>query len=116
MAAARAVVCNNTSTLHVAEALGTPCAVMTGPSITYRWGVFRPHSRNIVAHPPGAFEGAGLLACHPCREGTCVRPDRRCIDEIGVADVIAALQDMRILPPDASALDTGPAYGELTAR
>jgi ADP-heptose:LPS heptosyltransferase len=98
-AGARAVVCNNTATLHIAEALDVPCAVMTGPSDPERWGVFRPHSRNVC-------KSVGL-PCHPCLERRCVRPDRPCIDEIGVADVIAALTDMRILTAETTRTGLG---------
>jgi ADP-heptose:LPS heptosyltransferase len=99
VAGARAVVCNNTATLHIAEALDVPCAVMTGPSDPVRWGIFRSHSRTVC-------RSVGL-PCHPCLERQCVRADRPCIDEIGTADVIAALTDIGILPAETAIIGLG---------
>jgi ADP-heptose:LPS heptosyltransferase len=83
---ADAVICNNSAALHIAEAVGTPCIALTGPSDPVRWGTYRSHSRTIVR--------STHLACHPCGEKRCVRPERPCIDEIELVDVLQALSDV----------------------
>ena len=89
IAGAQLVICNNSAAMHVAEALGTPCVVLTGPSDPVRWGTYRSHSRTVT-------RSAGL-ACHPCVDKRCVRPDSPCIDRIELVDVIEAIEDMGIL-------------------
>jgi ADP-heptose:LPS heptosyltransferase len=83
IAAAAAVVCNNSAALHIAEALGTPCVAITGSSDPVRWGTYRAHSRTLC-------RSVGL-ACHPCQERRCVRPAHPCVNDVSVADVLAAL-------------------------
>ncbi len=84
IASAQVVICNNSAPLHIAEALGTPCVALTGPSDPTRWGTYRPHSRTVIR--------SADLPCHPCGEKRCVRPDAPCIDRIAVEDVIEALR------------------------
>jgi ADP-heptose:LPS heptosyltransferase len=89
IARARAVICNNSAALHIAEALETRCLALTGPSDPVVWGTYREHSRTLV-------RSVGL-PCHPCRERRCVRANRPCIDEIEVMDVLQSLADMGVL-------------------
>jgi ADP-heptose:LPS heptosyltransferase len=88
IAGARAVICNNSAALHIAEALQTPCIALTGSSDPIRWGTYRAHSRTLI-------RSVGL-ACHPCGEKRCIRPERPCIEDISVADVLLAVADMGI--------------------
>jgi ADP-heptose:LPS heptosyltransferase len=83
IAAATAIVCNNSGALHIAEALGTPCVAITGSSDPVRWGTYRAHSRTLC-------KSVGL-ACHPCAERRCVRPQHPCVDDVSVVDVVEAL-------------------------
>src|SRR5438874_6254898 len=84
IADARAVICNNSAALHIAEALDTPCIALTGPSDPRRWGTYRSHSRTVCR--------SESLPCHPCGDKRCVLPDTPCIDRIALADVIDALE------------------------
>jgi ADP-heptose:LPS heptosyltransferase len=98
VAGARVVLCNNSAALHIAEALGTPCVALTGPSDRARWGTYRAHSRTLIRSED--------LACHPCGEKRCVFPDAPCIDRIDVAEVIETLEDLgvgRAAPTSAGA-------------
>lgn len=92
VAGAQAVVCNNSAALHIAEALGTPCVALTGPSDPVKWGTYHEHSRTLQ-------RSAGL-PCHPCRERRCVRPSRPCIEDIYLNDVIQTLIEMEITSPE----------------
>jgi ADP-heptose:LPS heptosyltransferase len=87
IAGAQVVICHNSAALHIAEALGTPCVALTGPSDPIRWGTYRHHSRTVV-------RSVGL-ACHPCGEKRCVTPDSPCIDRIALGDVVAAFHEVR---------------------
>jgi ADP-heptose:LPS heptosyltransferase len=80
---ADAVICNNSAALHIAEAVGTPCIALTGPSDPVRWGTYKSHSRTIIR--------SSHLPCHPCGEKRCIRPERPCIEEIELADVLESL-------------------------
>lgn len=93
MSSARAVICNNSAALHIAEALGTPCIALNGPSDPNRWGTYREHSRNVIRSTE--------LACHPCTERHCVLPTTPCIDRIALSDVIEALEDVGIVAVEA---------------
>jgi ADP-heptose:LPS heptosyltransferase len=88
IANARAVICNNSSALHIAEALGTPCIALTGPSDPVRWGTYRAHSRTL--------ERSSDLPCHPCGDKRCVLPNSPCIDRLVLADVIGAVESIGI--------------------
>jgi len=100
IAAADAIVCNNSAALHIAEAVGTPCVALTGSSDPVRWGTYSPRSRTVCF-------SVGL-PCHPCGEKRCVRPDRPCIEEIEVHDVVDALRaigvrvDQRVNQPEVN--------------
>jgi ADP-heptose:LPS heptosyltransferase len=89
IADAQAVVCNNSAALHIAEALGTPCVALTGPSDPIRWGTYRSHSRTVTR--------ALGLPCHPCGDKRCVLPEAPCIDRIELRDVVEALSELGIV-------------------
>lgn len=88
IAGARLVICNNSAALHIAEAIGTPCLALTGPSHPITWGTYRYHSRTLV-------KSVGF-SCHPCGEKVCVRPEAPCMDEIRFGDVIQSLTEMGV--------------------
>lgn len=83
VADAQLVVCNSSAALHIAEALGTPCIALSGPSDPVRWGTYRAHSRTLIRSED--------LPCFPCSEKRCVRPDAPCIDRISLHEVIGVL-------------------------
>ena len=89
IAGARAVVCNNSAALHIAEALNTPCVALTGSSDPVRWGTYRAHSRTVV-------RSVGL-PCHPCGEKRCVRPENPCIEDITVEDVMHTMTALNLV-------------------
>jgi heptosyltransferase-2 len=88
IAGAQAVICNNSAALHIAEAVGTPCIALTGPSDPARWGTYREHSQTVTR--------STNLPCHPCGEKRCVLPAAPCMDRILLSDVIKALSDLGI--------------------
>jgi ADP-heptose:LPS heptosyltransferase len=88
VASAHAVICNNSAALHIAEAIGTPCVALTGPSDPVRWGTYQPHSRTVT-------RSTGL-PCHPCGEKRCVMSTSPCIDRISLGEAIEALGDIGI--------------------
>ena len=97
VANAQMVICNNSAALHIAEALGTPCVALTGPSDPVRWGTYRAHSRTVAR--------SSELPCHPCGEKRCVLPTSPCIDRIQLHDVTQTLNELGIArrEPAASA-------------
>jgi len=84
VADAQLVVCNNSAALHIAEALGTPCVALSGPSDPVRWGTYRAHSRTLIRSQD--------LPCYPCGEKRCVRPAAPCIDRISLQEVIDVIE------------------------
>ena len=87
---ARAVICQNSSELHIAEALGTPCVVLNGPTDVVRFGAWRSSTVSVCK----SLE----LPCHPCIERRCIRPAGPCINDIGITDVVSALRTLGVLP------------------
>jgi ADP-heptose:LPS heptosyltransferase len=86
VASAQAVICNNSAALHIAEAIGTPCIALTGPSDPVRWGTYRAHSRTVTRSTD--------LPCHPCGEKSCVLPATPCIDRIELGHVTEVLNEL----------------------
>ena len=84
VADAQLVVCNSSAPLHIAEALGTPCVALSGPSDPVRWGTYRAHSRTLIRSQD--------LPCYPCGEKRCVRPEAPCIDRVSLHDVIGVVE------------------------
>lgn len=84
IADAQLVVCNNSAALHIAEALGTPCVALSGPSDPVRWGTYRAHSRTLIRSQD--------LPCYPCGEKRCVRPAAPCIERISLEQVIEVVE------------------------
>jgi ADP-heptose:LPS heptosyltransferase len=83
---ARLVVSGDTGPLHIAAAVGAPIVALFGPTFPHRNGPW-------AAADVSISRDAGCV-CHYARE--CRRRDR-CIDEITVAEVMAAAE-RRIAP------------------
>jgi lipopolysaccharide heptosyltransferase I len=69
--------------MHVAGAMGTPVVAMFGPTDPKRTGPIGPAT--VIRRP---------LACSPCLSRRCQIPEtRRCMRDIGVAEIVAAARD-----------------------
>ncbi|MCA9771549.1 MAG: glycosyltransferase family 9 protein [Myxococcales bacterium] len=89
IAGARFVLTNDSAPMHIATAVGTPVVAVFGPTV--RALGFFPHGERarVVEHPD--------LACRPCgRHGheRCPKKHFRCMEEIPVDAVLAALGDL----------------------
>lgn len=69
---------NDSGPMHIANAAGTPLIGLFGPGPA---GIFYPHgTQSKVIHH--------VLACNPCDQVHCVRPEDPCIEMIQVSDVM----------------------------
>jgi heptosyltransferase II len=94
LAAARAVVSNDSGLLHVAAALGTPSVGIFGPTSPWHWAPLNPLS--------AVIEIKGKLACRPCHKPVCRLGHHRCMRDIAPAEVaIAALHAVDTSPEPA---------------
>jgi heptosyltransferase-2 len=84
LAAADAAVSNDSGLLHVAAALGTPAIGIFGPTSVWHWAPLNP----IAA----AIETTSALPCRPCHKPVCRLAHHRCMREIPVEQVAAAVQ------------------------
>jgi heptosyltransferase-2 len=82
LAAARAVVSNDSGLLHVAAALGTPSVGIFGPTSPWHWAPLNPISAII--------ETTTELACRPCHKPVCRLAHHRCMIEIPPEQVATA--------------------------
>jgi heptosyltransferase II len=82
LAAAQAVISNDSGLLHVAAALGTPTIGIFGPTSPWHWAPLNPLAATI--------EGPTSLSCRPCHKPTCRWGHHRCMREIGDAMVFEA--------------------------
>ncbi|NDY41633.1 glycosyltransferase family 9 protein [Dissulfurirhabdus thermomarina] len=90
---ARAVVSTDTGPMHLAAAAGAPVVALFGPTAPWRTG---PFGEGHVVVRRG-------LACSPCFRRRCADP--RCMEEIGAAEVCAAVD--RVLAAGAAAPGEG---------
>lgn len=76
---AHLLICNDSGLQHLAAAVGTPCVVL-----------FHFADLHGTWHPwgPGHTVLKRWVACHSCNRARCTH--RRCLTEIGVAEVVAA--------------------------
>lgn len=77
-----ALVANDTGPMHLAAFQGVPVVGVFGPTDPSRTGPVASR-RSIVASP---------IDCAPCRRPTCPLGHRRCLDELDVGRVSAALE------------------------
>ena len=92
LAAADAVVVGNTGPAHLAAAVGTPVVSLFAPTVpAVRWRPWKvPHELLYIEVP-----------CAGCRACECPVPGHPCLEGLGVADVLAALD--RLVGPPARA-------------
>ncbi len=81
LAAARAVVSNDSGLLHVAAALGRPSIGIFGPTSPWHWAPLNPLSAII--------ELEAELTCRPCHKPVCRPGHHRCMRDIAVDRVLA---------------------------
>lgn len=89
LAGARWAVGNDTGLMHLAEAVGTPVAVVNGPLLPENgFGPWRAESRAL----------GSSLGCRPCgKDGRfCIRPVRRhaCLQDFSAAEALAQWEDL----------------------
>jgi heptosyltransferase-2 len=85
LAAADAAVSNDSGLLHVAAALGTPAIGIFGPTSPWHWAPLNP----IAA----VIETASELSCRPCHKPVCRLGHHRCMRDIPVEQLAAAIRD-----------------------
>ena len=83
LAAADAVLSNDSGLLHVAAAIGTPTVGIFGPTNPWHWAPL-----NELA---GIVETSTELACRPCHKSTCAAGHHRCMRDISPSQALAAL-------------------------
>ncbi|MDB5028897.1 MAG: glycosyl transferase, partial [Candidatus Eremiobacteraeota bacterium] len=88
IADASAIVVGNTGAAHVAAAVGTPVVSLFAPTI--------PAARFRPWMVPHALLGDQQIACRGCRARICPRGDHACLSGVGVGEVLAALDRLRV--------------------
>ena len=84
LAAADAAISNDSGLLHVAAALGTPTIGIFGPTSPWHWAPLNP----IAA----VIETTSELPCRPCHKPTCRLQHHRCMRDIPMEQVTAAVR------------------------
>jgi heptosyltransferase II len=83
LAAADVAVSNDSGLLHVAAALGTPTIGVFGPTSPWHWAPLNPLA--------AVIETEIELSCRPCHKPTCRFRHHRCMRDIEIARVAAAI-------------------------
>jgi heptosyltransferase II len=97
LAAAGAVVSNDSGLLHVGAALGTPAIGIFGPTSPWHWAPLNPLA--------GTIETATELPCRPCHKPVCRLVHHRCMRDIAPQQVLAAIHRALapVVPPQPAA-------------
>jgi heptosyltransferase-2 len=85
LASATVAVSNDSGLLHVAAALGTPAIGIFGPTSPWHWAPLNPIAAVIEARTD--------LPCRPCHKPTCRLQHHRCMRDIPMDEVAAAVQE-----------------------
>jgi heptosyltransferase-2 len=91
LAAATAVVSNDSGLLHVAAALGRPTIGIFGPTSPWHWAPLNPLAATLVT--------ASKLDCQPCHKPVCRFRHHRCMIDISPDEVFAATQRALVALP-----------------
>ncbi len=94
-----ALVANDTGPMHLAAFQGVPVVAVFGPTDPSRTGPVGPRG-SIVASP---------IDCAPCRRPVCPLGHRRCLDELDVGRVSAALEALEGVSSPAEPVGLRPA-------
>jgi heptosyltransferase-2 len=81
---ARAAVSNDSGLVHVAAAMGTPTVGIFGPTSPWHWAPLNPLA--------GIIEARTEVPCRPCHKPTCRMVHHRCMRDIDMGQVLAALR------------------------
>jgi heptosyltransferase-2 len=109
LAAASVAVSNDSGLLHVAAAIGTPAIGIFGPTSPWHWAPLNP-----VA---AVIEPRTDLPCRPCHKPTCRLQHHRCMRDIPMEEVAAAVQDaLRAAAPTVDTPAARPAGDRAPAR
>ena len=84
LAAATVAVSNDSGLLHVAAALGTPSIGIFGPTSPWHWAPLNPLA--------AVIETKSDMPCRPCHKPTCRLRHHRCMRDIPMEQVAAAVQ------------------------
>jgi ADP-heptose:LPS heptosyltransferase len=79
---ADAFLTSDTGPMQIASAVGTPTVVLAGAADPDRTGPLARHADVLIDRS---------LPCVPCRDRTCARGDVKCMDNLSVESVIAAI-------------------------
>jgi ADP-heptose:LPS heptosyltransferase len=83
LAAADSIVVGNTGPAHLAAAVGTPVVALYAPTVpSARWRPWRVRHELLYIDVP----------CAGCRARECPVPGHPCLEGVGVADVVAAVE------------------------
>ena len=83
LAAADAVLSNDSGLLHVAAAIGTPTVGIFGPTSPWHWAPLNPIAEVI--------ETTTEVSCRPCHKPVCRYGHHRCMRDIGAERVVKAV-------------------------
>jgi heptosyltransferase-2 len=85
LASATVAISNDSGLLHVAAAMGTPAIGIFGPTSPWHWAPLNP----IAA----VIEPRTEVPCRPCHKPTCRLQHHRCMRDIPMEQVAAAVQE-----------------------
>jgi heptosyltransferase II len=94
LAAAAAAVSNDSGLLHVAAAIGTPSIGIFGPTSPWHWAPLNPLA--------AVIETTTDVPCRPCHKPTCRLVHHRCMRDIPMAQVEAAVRTAVAAPSRAA--------------
>ncbi len=81
IAAAAAVISNDSGLMHIAAAQGTPTIGIFGPTSPYHWAPLNGLAATVQAKT--------VVPCQPCHHPVCTMNDHRCMRDIPASDVAA---------------------------
>jgi heptosyltransferase-2 len=84
LAAATVAISNDSGLLHVAAALGTPSIGIFGPTSPWHWAPLNPLA--------AVIETKSDVPCRPCHKPTCRLHHHRCMGDIPMEQVAAAVR------------------------
>ncbi|HOY65669.1 MAG TPA: lipopolysaccharide heptosyltransferase II [Candidatus Ozemobacteraceae bacterium] len=90
LSGARLLVCNDSGTMHLGAALGTPLVVPVGPTDMRRTGPMSPDAIIVTGAP--CPDGV------PCRRKNCRHGHRRCLESV-TSDAVIAAAERRLSAP-----------------
>ena len=88
---ARVAVSNDSGLVHVAAAMGTPTIGIFGPTSPWHWAPLNPLA--------AVIETRTEVPCRPCHKPECRMVHHRCMRDIGVSEVIAAVRRTLAVAP-----------------